>query len=69
MDNQTFFTMVGRMDGTLIQLDKNVTILTAEVKRLQKRQNYWSGALAAVGILCSGIGAAAALVCQWLLTK
>lgn len=66
MDNHTFTTMVIRMDAVLTNLDKEVTLLRQEVASLQKRQNYWSGAVAAIGVCSSAIGAAAATVFQWL---
>lgn len=66
MDNGKFFETVVRMDTTLEHLVPAVQELTKEVRSLQQKQNYWSGAIAAVGVGSSVAGAFVALVFQWL---
>ena len=65
MDNQ-FIALVTRLDVTLTRLTETVDKLETQVSALQRKQDYWSGALFAVGALCSAIGAMTGLVVQWL---
>jgi hypothetical protein len=66
MNNETFITTVVRMDAVLTRLEATVSKLEAKVDTLQTKQHYWSGAITAVGVVASAIGATAALVFQWL---
>ncbi|MGL5935861.1 MAG: hypothetical protein ACRCZI_09590 [Cetobacterium sp.] len=69
MDNQRFFETVIRLDTSTQELVPAVKELVKRVEALERKQHYWSGALAAVGVLCSGIGGAAALVFEWYIKK
>ncbi|MGL5935033.1 MAG: hypothetical protein ACRCZI_05365 [Cetobacterium sp.] len=69
MDTATFLTLVTRLDVTLGQLEKTVAKLTEEVETLKTKQTYWSGAVTAIGVMCSGIGAIAALGFQWITSR
>ncbi len=55
----------GKLLQTVEQLSTVVVELTAAVKRLEAKQHYWTGALAAVGVMCATVGAVSALVVQW----
>lgn len=55
----------GKLLTTVELLSDAVIRLTEAVDRLEKRQSYMAGALAAVGTMCAGIGALAALAVQW----
>jgi hypothetical protein len=65
MDSQ-FITIITRLDVTMTRLIETVDKLETQVTALQRKQDYWSGAVFAVGALCSVIGAATGLVVQWL---
>jgi hypothetical protein len=55
----------GKLIATVEQLSAAVVKLTGVVERLESRQNYQAGALAAIGIICSAIGGIAATMLQW----
>mgnify|MGYP003393019082 CR=1 FL=1 len=55
----------GKLIATVEQLSTAVTKLIGVVERLESRQNYQAGALAAIGVICAAIGGIAATMLQW----
>ena len=55
----------GKLIATVEQLSTAVVKLTDVVEKLNASQNYFSGALAGIGVLSAAIGGAVATALQW----
>lgn len=56
-------------EGKLLVVVEHLSIavskLTTAVEKLEARQNYAAGALAAIGLICAAVGGIAATMLQW----
>ena len=67
--HDTLIAAVARMEAVVEHLDTTVGKLSVTVADLQRKQDYWSGALYTVGLVCTMLGVLAAAGVQWIISK